>query len=328
MCISNIEISLIIPVYNCEKYLRAALMSVVEQTFNNFEVIMVNDGSTDSSLDIMNEFAGNHQNFHVIDQPNTGPGPARNNAIKIATGKFVAFLDGDDLMSPNFLEILYNTAIKTDADIVCCNYKLLYPSGLKFWLPSFGKVRVLNSVQALKRLILDVSMHHYAWNKIYKRSLFIDNDIEFYNMYFEDITACPKLFYFAEKVAVIPHLLYYYRKHSLSILGSLNVRKINDFTRTFGVMRNFFELKNIYHIYRRRFKLYGFRVKLQNYYAIFRFHAAVANMKGFFANCKNSDTAIKLFMADSYTALQDPPDLPAFVFEPTKRKLKKSVANQ
>ena len=118
----KIDISLIVPVYNVEKYLKRALTSVENQTFKNFEVIIVNDGSTDGSLEIISEFVDRNKNFTLINQENKGLGEARNVGIRHAKGRYVAFLDSDDFLEPEYLEKLYLSAIKTCADIVCCNF--------------------------------------------------------------------------------------------------------------------------------------------------------------------------------------------------------------
>ena len=102
------KISVIVPVYNSEKYLSEALRSLEEQTFKNFEVVIVNDGSTDGSDKIIEKFIEKNRNFKLINQKNMGPGCAKNTGIKYSTGEYVTFLDSDDFFAPNFLEVLYN----------------------------------------------------------------------------------------------------------------------------------------------------------------------------------------------------------------------------
>ena len=123
---SDVDISLIVPVYNVENYLERCLLSVENQTFENFEVIIVNDGSTDGSLRVIQRFLNRNMNFKLIDQENKGLGEARNVGIKNSCGRYVAFLDSDDFLEPNYLEKLYLSAIRTCADIVCCNFYFYY----------------------------------------------------------------------------------------------------------------------------------------------------------------------------------------------------------
>lgn len=116
------KISIIIPVYNAEKYLEMTLNSVRTQTFTDYEVICMNDGSTDKSLQILEKFAKQDNRFKIYSQSNAGGSVARNNALKKATGKYIAFLDNDDVYHPNYLERLYENIEKYGADVSCCSY--------------------------------------------------------------------------------------------------------------------------------------------------------------------------------------------------------------
>ena len=113
-------ISVIIPVYNSEKYLKAAIQSVIEQDYRDIEMILVNDGSTDDSLSICKQLQSNDSRIHIINQENSGVSAARNNGIRHAHGEYLIFIDADDLMDKDMLSVLYEKAIETDADIVSC----------------------------------------------------------------------------------------------------------------------------------------------------------------------------------------------------------------
>lgn len=116
------EISIIIPVYNAEKYLNMTLNSVLSQTFVDFEVICINDGSTDKSWKILQEFSKKDNRIKIYTQENSGGSIARNNGLEKARGKYIAFLDNDDIYHPQYLEILYKNIKETDADVSCCSY--------------------------------------------------------------------------------------------------------------------------------------------------------------------------------------------------------------
>lgn len=116
------KISIIIPVYNAEKYLEMSLNSVRNQIFTDYEVICMNDGSTDNSLQILKKYAEQDRRFKIYNQSNAGGSVARNNALKKATGKYIAFLDNDDVYHPNYLERLYENIEKYGADVSCCSY--------------------------------------------------------------------------------------------------------------------------------------------------------------------------------------------------------------
>lgn len=120
------KISVIIPVYNVEKYIQKCLDSIINQTYTNTEIICIDDGSTDNSLEILNNYAKNDDRFVIITQKNQGQGVARNNAIKIAKGEYIICVDSDDWIESDSLEKLYNFAAEKNADVVRFDYKLIY----------------------------------------------------------------------------------------------------------------------------------------------------------------------------------------------------------
>ena len=125
----NIAISIIIPVYNVEKYLRECLDSILNQTFQNFEIICVDDGSTDKSLEILQEYKRKDDRFVILQQRYSGAGSARNNGIRLAEGKYIQFLDSDDYFEPTLLEEMYNHAEKFNADLTVCSSRKVDDEG-------------------------------------------------------------------------------------------------------------------------------------------------------------------------------------------------------
>ena len=308
------KISLIIPVYNTENFLEKALASVKKQTFKDFETIIVNDGSTDKSSSIIENFANSHENVVIINQENKGLSETRNTGIKKARGEYIAFLDSDDFLSPLFLSKLYKLATKNNADIACCNYNLYYDnSGFNIYMPFTSKTKVYSKKQAIGKLISDITLHHYAWNKLYKRSLFVENGIWFPSMYYEDVATTHRLFWRANKVAVTSKSLYYYRRHSSSMIASMTDKKINDFIKSLGIIRHFLEDKGVYKYYKKRFVLYAYRIKIQVFYCIFREHLAKSNFKGFLLNLKRSNCSINMFKSSHYRGVGDNIILPSYV---------------
>lgn len=321
MRLSSPKISLIIPVYNVEKYIHKTLESVLAQTFTDYEVIMINDGSTDGSLAVLEEYANKYENFKLIDQNNCGLSRARNVGVKAAVGDYIAFLDSDDFLAPDFLEVLYNSAEENGADIACCNYYLYYDKSCKkFYMPFTAKTGVYSNEIALKKLILDISFHFFMWNKLFKRILFVDNDIIFYDMYFEDVAVCPQLFFYANKVSFVNKALYYYRRHEGSIISLIDAPKTNDFIKSFGIIRNFLEEKNVYEKYKSVFKLYAFRFKFQVGYCIVTDHIDKLSFTDVGVNLKRAYVAINLFKSDKYTPTNNPPILPLCVKEPVQKR--------
>ena len=220
------KISVIIPVYNAEKYLGQCLDSLIGQTFSDFEIICVNDGSNDSSLDILNSYADKCDKIKIINIENSGPGPARNKGLDIASGDYITFVDADDWVDKKFLEILYGSAIKTNADITECSYCSYYEAD------SIYKNR--NEIRKLKKCIktgdfMRVSRDKIIpnlfnqgfsfktpWKKLYKRELFYN--LRFKNYLFaEDVLVVLEAYLKSKAFSYLPDILYYYRVRNASV---------------------------------------------------------------------------------------------------------------
>ena len=324
-------VSLIMPVYNVEKYLEKALRSVQNQTFKDFELIIVNDGSTDGSVDIIEKFCSENENFKLINQENQGPSVARNTGIKESRGEYIGFMDSDDYLEPKFLELLYTAAVDSDADIACCNFNMYYPAKkLKIFMPFTSFPGVYSKTKALRKLILDIGVHYFVWNKLSKRSLFFDNNLKFDKMYFEDIATSPKMFYYADKIVFLGEALYNYTSRESSILHSMNVVKINDFIKSLGVIRNFLENEKVYKNYNGHIWVYAQKVKIVSYYYILMLHANAMNFKGFWENIASATKSIDYFSGSSFVPNKEKsiPDLISLVKAPPKNKKNKIKKNK
>lgn len=303
---NNIAVSLVIPVYNVEKYLRRCLTSVENQTFKNFEAVIVNDGSTDGSLEIIQEFLDRNKNFKLVNQSNKGLGEARNVGIKNSCGRYIAFLDSDDFLEPKYLEKLYLSAIKTCADIVCCNFYFYYEkTKLRIWSLISSIPGVYSGEKALKKITSCIGTFAFAWNKLYKRSLFVNHKIEFKRMYFEDCATTPILFFYANTVTFINDVLYNYVMRDGSILHTMNAQKVNDFVKSIGMIRDFYEQKGIYKKYKRRFKGYATRLSFLMSLDVFIMHFKCNNFNGLIKNFRSLRKTIKHFKSDKYKASQN-----------------------
>ncbi len=315
-------VSLVIPVYNSGKYLAQALDSVVRQTFQNFEVVIVNDGSTDNSELIAQSFCIKYSNFRIINQKNSGPASAKNTGIKNSRGKFLTFLDSDDLLDSKFLEVLYNLIKENDSDISYCNFNLYHAeSNISICMPFTAKSGVYQKDDAFAKLISDVTLHHFPWNKMYKKDLFIKNNIKFHDMFYEDVATCPELFYYANRVAVTSKPLYYYRRHQKSIIAVMDSCKINDFVKSLGIIRNFLETKNEFKKYRKRFIRYAKRIKLQVYYCILADYIRNGTVSDMYKNFKNASDSIDYFVSDSFEVTDGEVVVPYSVYIPKKLNL-------
>ena len=308
---SNPAISVIVPVYNAEKFLINCLNSIVGQTMRDFEVIVVNDGSTDDSLSIMKEFQDKYTNFIIVDKENSGAAGARNYALKYARGDYLAFVDSDDYIEPEFLEKLYSFAKKSESDIVCCGYYTYIPEKNKSIRQPFClKTGVYSNKKILKSLIKDVRMHFYMWNKLWKRELFEKYNIIFPDMCFEDIPVSMSLFYFANKIAVINEEYYNYTRHENSIVSSMDTQKLNDYIRAFACMRNFLERNNDYDAYKFSFLLYGYRTIITNFKLVYKVCAENKDFKRMFPKLINLNSNVLNCMKNEFKCFDDANEFP------------------
>ena len=243
-------ITVVVPVYNVEAYLRHCLNSIEEQTFQDFEVILINDGSTDGCLPILQEYAERNKRFTLINQENKGLGEVRNVGIRHAQGEYIAFVDSDDILRRDYLERMYAEIKKQDADIVCCEYKFQMSNGFRFRIYP-GKHAVSDEKKATSRLMRDITLHHFSWNKLYKLSLFTENGVSFPSMCFEDIATTSRVFYYAKKIAFIPQPLYYYVQRGSSIMHNITYKRLQDHINSAAIVRAFFEQTGEYEKYQR-----------------------------------------------------------------------------
>ena len=172
-------ISVIIPVYNSQKYLQTTLKSLQKQTFADFEAICIDDGSTDNSPQILAQFATTDKRFKVHHQTNAGGSAARNKGLELATGKYIAFLDNDDILHPQYLEVLYQNIISADADLSCCSY--LHFTGENDYefadTPITPSIDFVTEQPFISKFINKKKIANLMWTKLYRRELF--NDIRF-----------------------------------------------------------------------------------------------------------------------------------------------------
>jgi len=202
------KISVIVPVYNSEKYLKKCLDSLTNQTFNDLEIICINDGSTDNSARIMAEYSS----IKVINQDNRGLSEARNTGIKEAKGDYIGFVDSDDWIDLNFYEKLYDAICRNSADIACATIKRRKN---KYRVQYTEEKIYVELDEKLKMCGLPKSS--YVWNKLYKSNL-VKNNLFARNKYFEDMLWTPIVLKQAEKIITVPDVVYYYRANSNSIV--------------------------------------------------------------------------------------------------------------
>lgn len=236
------KFSIIIPVYNVEQYLTKCLDSVVNQTYNDeYEVICVNDGSTDSSLAILEEYEEKHDKIKIINQANGGLSEARNSGLRAAQGEYVWFVDSDDWIEVNALEIL-DKSIKNE-DIVCFNGRRYFEDG-KTETPDEGiEISDISGWEYYNKYALQSRKFHFVCVvlRVYKRDFLLKNNLFFEpGIYHEDNLFTPIALYHAIKIKSIPDMLYQYRIRMGSITQNINFKRITDIITIANHLAEFF----------------------------------------------------------------------------------------
>ena len=223
----NPLISIIVPTYNVEKYIRTCIESILAQTYRNVEVIIVNDGSTDQSIAVISDLICSHHNVKVINQKNQGLSVARNTGIDVATGKYITFVDADDKIMPGFVSSLYQIADKTGADIVRGSFRDFNGNIPKGWVPDFKVPTNCGTIVLDQFLSSHISF--VVWSSIYRLDFINSNHIRFTpGILLEDVDFTTRAYMLAKLVATSPEPNYAYRIHRQgSILTTNNAQEMS-----------------------------------------------------------------------------------------------------
>ena len=173
-----LDVSVIIPVYNTEKYLAACVDSILQQAHVTLEVILVDDGSTDASARLCDQYAEKYDNVKAIHIQNSGPATAKNEGMRHARGNYIALTDSDDKMMPLMLHKMVTAGYANDADIVCCNYKQVDEQGRVSHLNATNQRYVLNHEEGLVHFFSKDKIYSQCWTKLYRRQMLADHHIE------------------------------------------------------------------------------------------------------------------------------------------------------
>lgn len=226
--VDNPLVSIIVPIYNVEKYINKCVSSLVHQTYKNIEIILVDDESPDSSGKICDAWAVRDNRIKVIHKNNGGLSDARNAGIAEATGQYIGFVDGDDWVSINFVEDMMNALISTQADIAICRFAQVFKDGrviANSRLPE--KPEQLTRKEFFQKLLEDGEITNHVWRKIYRRNL-IKNNLFPVGMNFEDIYVMPEIGKMAKKIVEIPNIDYFYRQNNEGIIKDVSKQNILD----------------------------------------------------------------------------------------------------
>lgn len=221
-------ISVIVPIYKVEKYLKKCIDSIINQTYKNLEIILVDDGSPDNCPKICDEYASSDSRIKVIHKKNGGLSDARNAGMTEATGKYISFVDSDDYVSPDFIQSLYDTIVREESDIAECGVVKVYDDKEDGYEISGDESAVTyNTHDALHQLLLEGEFKQHVWNKLYRADLVLDvpyavgklNEDEFWTY---------QVFGKARKVSKISKTMYFYLQRSTSIIGStFSIRRLD-----------------------------------------------------------------------------------------------------
>lgn len=223
--IMNKLISVIMPVYNVESYLAEAIESVLAQRYADFELIIVNDGSTDSSLDICQKFAIMDSRVTLYSKKNGGLSSARNYGIARAKGEYLFFIDSDDMLTPDCLEHLYGALMKSGADVAVANHQKFFDKIEK--RAGDGAIRFLSGKKYVRDIFGPRCIGAYAWGKLFPCYLFKERLFPEGRLY-EDMFTIPYLLYDLKKVVYLKDSLYLYRQRQGSILKTFSAGRVDE----------------------------------------------------------------------------------------------------
>ncbi|MBQ1186068.1 MAG: glycosyltransferase family 2 protein [Clostridia bacterium] len=233
-----------------EKFLDKCLESVEKQTFNDFEVIIVNDGSPDNSQAVIDKFTERNDNFISYTIENSGQGGARNFGLEKASGDFIAFLDSDDYIAPECLERLYETAQYENSDIVVCSCYDVKEDGTIISKMDNNLKNATTSLQDSPQILFN---RVAPWGKLFKKSVF--QDLRFATrVWYEDLRLIPKLYLNANKISYIDEPLFYYVQREGSTMNNTNAKKNLEIIDAFEDLISYYKEKNQYNAFKSEFE--------------------------------------------------------------------------
>ncbi|MBL7966763.1 MAG: glycosyltransferase [Prolixibacteraceae bacterium] len=241
-------ISIVVPIFKVEMYLKRCIESILNQTYANLELILVDDGSPDNCGQICDFYAERDNRIKVIHKPNGGLSDARNAGINIANGDFIGFVDSDDFVHPDMFQSLYNLIEKHGADVAQCSFQRVVDDELKD-PGSDNQIKVLTNVDALDMMYTSFRVDYVvAWNKLYRKQLF--DEIRYpKSKIHEDEFTTYKLLFLAEKVVVTNKKYYYYFQSPNSIIRSTFSEKKLHYAEAMESRIAFFEEKQLERFY-------------------------------------------------------------------------------
>lgn len=248
-------VSVIIPVYNVELYLARCINSILNQTYTNLQIIVVNDGSTDSSLEILNKFED--QRLIIVSKENGGLSSARNEGLKYVAGDYITFVDSDDWIKKDMIEIMVQEANRKDADIVTVFSKRVHSNKEETEsLNNSCKTEYYTNEDCMSQLLLN-KVPNYTWGKLYKTEIFTKFRIRFpEGKNYEDVATSYKIFNHCKKLVIIHMQLYFYFIRCNSIVHTKRIAEVYSMVEHVEEMNNYYIKNTYWGIYRLKI-IYG-----------------------------------------------------------------------
>ncbi len=262
-------VSIVVPIYKVEKYLERCLDSLVAQDYRPLEVILVNDGSPDGCGDIIHRYEARYPIFHSLWQENQGLAAARNNGIALATGKYIALVDSDDYVEPDFISSMADLAEERQADIVMGNFYIDFPrGGIKIPFRMLTMHKNLSGEEAAQMSLTLLRIPAFAWNKLYRRELFADHNISYPSIYYEDVATTSRLLIKSGRVAIQQKPVYHYCLRSTGITGNFRMKNVNDYLKAVDIVRHFIWDQQLWTTWKRPYRAFLRTVEAQLFLAI------------------------------------------------------------
>lgn len=264
---NQVKVSIIIPVYNVEQYISQCLDSLINQTLQEIEIICINDGSKDNSLNILKDYADKDSRIKIINKKNEGLSCARNDGLKAASGEYIGYVDSDDWVAEDFYEKLFIAAKKYNADIAAGNIVRCGKLVRKYRIKYEKEELLTDGLEKLKAA--QIPKYNYVWNKIYKRESLLKLDIPFpAGKVYEDIRWSIKVIYYLENLVTVPESNYYYRKNQNSIVSVTKKSEKNmkdgdeavDIMVQFAQEHNLTEILKNHKLKRKKIKFCGLKI--------------------------------------------------------------------
>ncbi len=236
--------SVVVPVYKVREYIETCINSILFQSFNDYELIIVNDGTPDDSMLICKRVVGDDKRVVIFEQANAGLSMARNAGLKLAKGKYVLFVDSDDTIEPDSLEKMHEILIKKEVDILCCDFKRIEETGT--YLTSYSKIKNMNYISGKKFLthqLKNKSIVMVAWRNIYRTEYLKENNFQFMKgVFHEDEEWTPRVLYKATTVYYCNYAFYnYYIREGSITTQTKKIKNGKDLIKICLTIRDFFK---------------------------------------------------------------------------------------